>query len=202
MGINLNEAFRREGLLLQMRPTAARRLVEMGKTWTMHAAVSCHAEDPLIWAARKIPGRQALKAGTVTGKPGPRSVSVPNLGGSNPFGGINTGGDDALTTRAAETLSALRYESRPVLRWCIPTEEVIETKRNDARTYPDLLFELEPDFGPTWNLYGPIFSPIITHKRVSGGHRRDAVFACTADVPPPATSTEVNRALRWLCRNI
>jgi hypothetical protein len=63
--------------------------------------------------------------------------------------------------------------------------------------YPDLLFEMEPGFGPTWNLYGPVFAPVITRRRQSGGHTRRGVYAEWPSAPdvPPADSLDVHRRL-------
>lgn len=201
IGVNLQELFRRNGLYL-VDTTPARRTVETTKTALLSYASACHAEDAVIWLARRMPGKAALKSGAVAGTPRSGSVKVPNVAGSNPYGGIATGGDDVVTARAVELLQSLRHRGRTVTKWVRPAEEVLGTPHVGPH-YPDVLFELEREYAPTWNLFGPVFAPIITRKRLSGGHTRRSVFATSAqDVAPPEDSAGVNRALREVCARL
>ncbi len=198
VGVNLQEVFRREGLYV-VSTTTARRAVETAKTAVLSYAPACHAEDPVIWLARRMPGKAALKSGAVAGRPAAGSIKVPNVAGSNPYGGVATGGDDRLTSRVIEVLKGLEHGGRQVAKWVRPAEAVLCTA-DVGPHYPDVLFELRPEFAPTWNLYGPVFAPIITRKRLSGGHTRRSVFATTAvGVSTPADSAGVHAALREVC---
>lgn len=200
MGVNLQEHFRRNGLYL-VSTTPARRAVETAKTAVLSYASRCHAEDPVIWLARRMPGKAALKSGAVVGRPGLGSVKVPNVAGSNPYGGVATGGDDGMTSHVIELLEGLEHHGRRIAKWVRPAEAVLGTSEF-APHYPDVLFELRPEYAPTWNLYGPVFAPIITRKRLSGGHTRRAVFATTAEDLHAADSAGVHVALRQLCERL
>ena len=201
VGINLQEVFRREGLYV-VSTTAARRTVETAKTALLSYAPACHAEDPVIWLARRMPGKAALKSGAVAGRPVAGSIKVPNVAGSNPYGGVATGGDDGITSRVVELLESLEHRGRRVAKWVRTAEAVLGTA-DVGPHYPDVLFELLPAYAPTWNLYGPAFAPIITRKRLSGGHTRRSVFATTAvGVTAPADSAGVHAALREVCSQL
>jgi hypothetical protein len=202
IGVNFNEIFRREGLHILTNSSFTRRAVETAKTATMYAAAQCHLDEPLIWVAKRMPGKTALKSGSIAGKASKGSLRVPDVAGSNPYGGIKTDGDEKLMLRAIEVMDGLRYKGQRVVRWCTAAEDVLPTGATGG-VYPDLLFELEPRFGPTWNMYGPSFMPIVTHKRVSGGHTRRAVYASNrAPEHQPQNSVEVHHALRELCRSL
>jgi hypothetical protein len=199
IGVNLNEHFRRNGMLLLDQRSPSRRLLETVKTAGLSIASSCHLEEPAIWIAKRLPGKKALKSGASAGKPKTSSTYVPDIGGSNPFGGIHVGSDADLE-RARDLMASLEYRGRRILRWCTPAEEVIGA--SDRGELPSLLFELEPQFGPTWNMYGPIFAPIITHRRISGGHTRRAVAAPQSGQGAATDSTDVHRLLCEMARRV
>ncbi len=199
VGVNMQELFRREGLYVVAGSTPARRAIETAKTAMLSYAPRCHAEDPVIWLARRMPGKAALKSGKLAGRPADGSVRVPDLAGSNPFGGIRTGNDDAITQRAVDLLDGLTHRGRKVVKWVRPREEVLGTTTGGDH-YPEVLFELDPAYAPTWNMYGPVFAPIITRRRLSGGHTRRSVFASSRPVStPPADSRGVHAGLREIC---
>jgi len=194
IGVNFNEILRREGLFLLTDKSLLRRSIETTKTMGMWAATTCHLEEPAIWVARRLPGKAALKSGKVAGKPRPDVARVPDVGGSNPFGGVRVG-DSALSERVMAVFSDLTYKGTQVVRWIRPAEEVLTTGSNRHGTYPDLLFELDPRFGPTWNLYGPAFMAIVTHSRLSGGHTRRAVAATSIEETAARDSVGVHEML-------
>jgi predicted AlkP superfamily phosphohydrolase/phosphomutase len=45
--------------------------------------------------------------------------------------------------------------------------------------YPDLLFELQSDFGVGWELHSDLFGKAYDHNVASGGHFKDALFLLT-----------------------
>jgi hypothetical protein len=197
MGVNLHELLRRHGLyqVSASSSSARRRAVEWLKTMTYSLAPRLRLEDQAIRLARTLPARRAMKSGSYVGRPTGASVAVPDLAGSNPFGGLLVPTERA-GREAVDLLLGLRYRGRPVFRWIRPTPEVLG-RPDPQGVYPDYLFEMEPDFGPTWNLYGPVFAPVITRRRQSGGHTRRGVYAEWPSGPdvPPANSLDVHRRL-------
>jgi hypothetical protein len=197
MGVNLHELLRRHGLyrVSPSSSSARRRAVEWLKTMAYCVAPRLRLENQAIRLARTLPDRRAMKSGSYVGRPTGDSVAVPDVAGSNPFGGLQVPSDRA-GQEAVDLLLGLRYRGRPVFRWIRPASEVLGQPDPEG-VYPDYLFEMEPEFGPTWNLYGPVFAPVITRRRQSGGHTRQGVYAEWPPGPdrPPADSLEVHRRL-------
>ena len=42
--------------------------------------------------------------------------------------------------------------------------------------FPDILFEMNPCLGISWNLHTDLFTLNPTHKKISGGHKEDGVL--------------------------
>ena len=61
-----------------------------------------------------------------------------------------------------------------VAKWIVPGEETCQWRF--INKYPRLVFELNEECGLKFDLYLRIASLNITHKKVSGGHRRLGVF--------------------------
>jgi predicted AlkP superfamily phosphohydrolase/phosphomutase len=196
VGVNLHELFRRNGLYVLPDASALRRVVETAKTYGMGAASICHLEDPAIWVAKRLPGKAALKSGRVAGQPIAGSAVLSDLGGSNPYGGVRTGGSDRVAEQAIGLLESLEFHGEAVIERVGAVEDILGHPAGSV--FPDLVFEMKKRFAPTWNLYGPIFAPIITRRRLSGGHTRRGVFA-SSDGRQATSSAEVHWALRDLC---
>jgi hypothetical protein len=198
IGVNLNEYLRRRGLYRVSASSVKRRVVEFVKTAVYSGAPRLRAEDLAIRLARRMPNKKALKSGSYVGSPSSDSAFVVDLAGSNPFGGVRCG--TGVQKQVMKALGELTYRGQPVVRWVRPTVEVLgEAAGGPTSVYPDLLFELDPAFGPTWNLYGPLFAPVLTRRRQSGGHtRRGVAAACPALPWAPRNSLELNRLLRQL----
>ena len=201
VGVNLQELFRRAGLYV-VETTPLRRAVETAKTALLSYAPKWHLDDAVIWLAKRTPGKAALKTGRVAGRPTPGSLNIPDLAGSNPYGGISTGGDKRMAADVTSILNSLKYGDRHVTKWVEPASDVLSTTEPGPH-YPDLLFELYAEFAPLWNMYGPIFAPIVTRRRLSGGHTRRSVFATTAtNIDRPKDSSGVHVALRKVCERL
>jgi hypothetical protein len=194
-GINLQEILRREGLFHVSSGLRA-RLTEFAKTMVLSSALNCHADPLVLAAAKRAPKRSALKSGAHLGRPTSDSAEVRDIGGSNPWAGISTGRNDATTATVVELLGGLRHRGRPVVRETRLRDNVMPPQA--ANVYPDVLVQFEPQYAPTWNLFGPTVAPIITRRRLSGGHTRRAVYASAGPLAGarPTGSVEVYAALR------
>ena len=197
-GVNLQEVLRRKGLF-EIDPgssTGRRKAIEVLKTAAFTVAPAVRAEDLMLRLAPRIPAKKALKSGTYVGSPARQSASVLDLAGSNPFGGVRAA-DAGLQDDVIVAFEGIRHRGRRVVKWIARTEEALGAEAAKSDVYPELVFELFPDYGPTWNLYGPIFTRIVTRRRQSGGHTRRAVCAGLPQLPwQPRDSHEVNRLLR------
>ena len=203
MGVNLHEYLRRKGLFRLAGASPRRRATEFAKTFLYSVAPRVRMEAAAIRLAQMLPSRKAMKAGTFIGAPTGDSAQVVDLAGSNPFGGVRVQGAENLRA-VQKALLELRYRERPVFRWVAPAVDALGAETVGSQgVYPELLFEMEPEFGPTWNLFGPVFSPVLTRRRQSGGHTRRGVVAGLPALPwQPQGSLEVNTLLRELIREL
>jgi hypothetical protein len=198
IGVNLQEILRRAGYYV-IKPTPLRRTIETVKSVVLSYAPMWHLEDAVIWCAKRMPAKAALKSGRFAGRPTPESAKVPDIAGSNPYGGISTGGDESVAEDVMHILNELTFEDRKVTKWVRPAADVLNASDTNAH-YPDLLFEFWPEFAPLWNMYGPLFAPILTRRRLSGGHTRRSVFATSiSGIEAPEDSVAVHSSLRQVC---
>jgi predicted AlkP superfamily phosphohydrolase/phosphomutase len=62
---------------------------------------------------------------------------------------------------------------------CIKLREELGPGEHRDEIYPDLLFELQSDFGAGWELHSGLFGKAYDHNVASGGHFKDATFLIT-----------------------
>ena len=101
--------------------------------------------------------------------------------GVNPYGGIDikkTGRQeyDVLRSNVIKDLMSLNtLLGKNVIKWAVKREQIYKGENQDK--LPDILFELSEEYGVGENFFVPLVTPNYTHKKISGGHKRDAVFA-------------------------
>ena len=59
---------------------------------------------------------------------------------------------------------------------CIKQRDELHEGDHRDEIYPDLLFELQSDFGVGWELHSDLFGKAYDHSVASGGHFKDAIF--------------------------
>jgi len=171
------------GLLSLLAPNV---LLERAKNLALDLAFAIRGEDLLTAVAQFVPNRKALKRGDhVIGLSG-TVARTSSFAGVNPFGGIVIN-DHEAARRSLDREAVLNRvialmqnaidpsTARPVVRWIKRREEAVPKGARQA-AYPDLLFELEPDYGVSWAIYRPLFGPNVTHRKISGGHTREGVI--------------------------
>lgn len=70
---------------------------------------------------------------------------------------------------------AKTQEGKPLLKW-IKKREDIFGGRFAEEIYPDIVFELDENYGVGWDVHSGLYGKAYDHKVASGGHARDAVF--------------------------
>ena len=174
-------------------------LLDGGKRLAFGAAYTLGAEETLERAAKRVPGKKALKTSSYS--VGPQSVvAASRKFGRNSASGIvvrngSTRATASLITELSNQLVAVTdpLGGPPIVEWVRPREEVIRGPHEDV--FPELLLQLRPDIGVDFGLYGPLFARDVRHRRLSGGHRPNGVFAATRPVPRiPERLAEVGAA--------
>jgi len=187
--LNLNEFLRQRGYLASRvgkhRALDHRYWMERLKTGVLQLMYRHDLEDVVSRVARFIPRRKALKDSSfITDREGSLAFT-PDFAGRNPFGGV-------IICRAEVDRRELDYGSfrrqlmaeiadlrdpdtgKRVVSWVRPREELYSGPHLDK--YPDIVFELDPEYSVSWDLYGRVVGLNPTHKKISGGHRTDGVL--------------------------
>lgn len=184
----VNELLRREGLLVSSARRESlldrRYATERAKSMALRLAYEFALEEEVFRLARLLPGRRALKTSQyVVGRRQSMAVAS-TIGGTNPFGGVTVHRqvaeergvpyEEAVSMVVRLLLSAETDDGvRPVL-WAEPREQMYEGPY--LETLPDVLFELQPEYGVGFAMFSGLSGPNTMHRRISGGHRRAAFF--------------------------
>jgi predicted AlkP superfamily phosphohydrolase/phosphomutase len=187
---NVNEFLRQKGYLaskVKGRPLLSKHYwLEVAKVKTLEFFARHELEDFAFKIVKWIPNRKALKKSThITSVPSSLAHS-PDFDGTNPTGGIN------VSRRVCEErkidYNGLREEligdllqlrdpktGEPIFRWIKKREEVYR-KGGHLDEFPEILFELKPEYGVSWNLHTGLYGINTTHRKISGGHRPEGVL--------------------------
>ena len=186
--VNLNEFLRLNGYLHSpVKPSVAdpRYGVEKLKTMALNFLSKHDLQDYAWKIARLIPNRKALKKSTYIIDKGRSLCHVSELCGTNPQGGIcinagmsppDTPEREALCGELIVKLMAIEDPETGgrVMRWARRREEMMSGPH--AAKFPEIIFELYPEYGVNWSLFAPLVDENPTHKKLSGGHRPEGVF--------------------------
>jgi hypothetical protein len=89
-----------------------------------------------------------------------------------------------LVARVCEIVRGIRdpRDGREVALWARPRSEVVDGRY--AERLPDDLFQLRPEYGVDFGLFGRLIRSDPLHRRISGGHRPNGVFGATTRALP------------------
>ena len=180
--LNLNEILRKKGYLSTAGSGPSmmvKKLIEKAKVVTLTSLSNWGLQDWIYKIAKFIPNRKALKKSTYLIDREGSSVSLSSFCGTNPYGGldIRTRDDEyeSLRDRVIEELLKLNSNlGVEVVKWVQKRELIYEGKH--ANRLPDILFELHEDYGVGMDLYTKPVTRNFTHKKISGGHKREAAL--------------------------
>lgn len=194
MTVNLNEYLRRKGYLKDdcgRFPVLSRKYwLERLKNCVMSALYAVGQENLLYVLGRFIPDKKRLKSAEhVISKKG-STAWVPKFAGCGPYGGIQISPDvpqeryNSLREAIITDLTTLNgaYNDR-LFKWVKPNDEFQGTGK--AYRYPDIVFELFPEYGVNWSLFVPLISTNFAHRRLSGGHKWYGVIGTSWPQSPP-----------------
>jgi predicted AlkP superfamily phosphohydrolase/phosphomutase len=186
--LNVNEILRRAGLLVPRTSTGGlvglRFLLERAKSLVLRAAYRLALEEEAYRLARVLPNRRALKTSEHVIGLAESVARASQFGGTNPFGGVIVDREaaaargldyDETVALVVGLLSEVEVEGgmQPVL-WAESRERVYDGPH--AGRFPDVIFELSPEFGVGFALFDGLSGPNTMHRRISGGHSRAAFF--------------------------
>ncbi len=186
--LNLNEILRKKGYLETAGKGASgaiKKVLEKTKVFTISSLTKLGFQDWIYKIAKLIPGRKALKKSTYLIDNINSPVMLSNLCGTNPYGGldIRAATEDEYEKLREEIINELMGLNKTlgtnIVKWAGKREEVYTGKNIDR--LPDILFELDGEYGVGMDLYASEITENFTHKKISGGHKREAVLLVSGD---------------------
>jgi predicted AlkP superfamily phosphohydrolase/phosphomutase len=84
-----------------------------------------------------------------------------------------------ITNELKELLLELKTPQGDNAVVCFKQRDELREGGHRNEIYPDLLFELESDYGVGWELHSDLFGKAYDHNVASGGHYKDAIFLVT-----------------------
>jgi predicted AlkP superfamily phosphohydrolase/phosphomutase len=181
--LNLNEVLRKYGHLSMKDGGASwfiKKQIEKMKVHMIEKLSGHGLQDWIYRIARLVPNRKALKRSTYLIDTGHSSVSLSDLCGTNPYGGLDVRAETIMEYEESrntviQQLMALNKElGKTVVKWAKRREELYRGKNEDR--LPDVVFELDEDYGVGRDLFSRLITPNYSHGKISGGHKREAVF--------------------------
>lgn len=193
--LNLNEFLRRKGYLAsrvkRFKLLDARYLIEKAKMKYLNFVYNHEMEDFTIKISKYVPRRKELKKSTyITNFNNSLTWVEKDFSGMNPFGGVKLNREmleredlsyDDLRNKIIREIAQITdpQTGKKILKWICPREKIYEG--DFISKYPDIIFELNEEYGLGFALYTPVISLNTTHKKISGGHRKYGVLLLSHD---------------------
>lgn len=181
--LNLNEILRKKGYIKIYDSGLKGRIkkyIEMAKVFTLSTLSRYNLQDWIYRIARFVPQRKALKKSSYLIDKTGSLVSISNLCGANPYGGIDIMTDNSkeyerLREDIIKELEGInRAYGEEIIKW-VKKREMVYSGVNSNKL-PDILFELNENYGVGRDFFTKPITENYTHKKISGGHKREAVL--------------------------
>jgi predicted AlkP superfamily phosphohydrolase/phosphomutase len=157
-----------------------KKLTERTKVFTVESLSRYGYQDWIYKIAKFIPHHKALKKSTYLIKKEDSSVSLSSICGTNPYGGVDI---KAVSDReyeklrediASELLNINQDYNENIVKWVKKREQLY--RGGHESILPDILFELNEEYGVGMDLYTKPITHNYSHKKISGGHKREGVL--------------------------
>lgn len=181
--LNLNEWLRKKGYIATSGKgisRLAKELTERLKVLVLSTLAHWGKEDWIYRIAKLVPNRKALKKSTYLIDKAGSKVMLANICGANPHGGVDVRIEDKSEyerTREQvirEMLGVNEAVGKKIVLWAKKREEVYKGRNIDR--LPDVVFELDEDYGVGMDFYVPLVTANYNHRKISGGHKSEGAF--------------------------
>ena len=180
--LNLNEFLRKKRYLFTSTSGVSKSskiFIEKMKVLILRNFHRFGLQDMMYKMARFVPNRKALKKASYLIDKDKSLAYTSELCSTNPFGGIEIKKGtnyEELRERVIEDIKGLNsHLKEDIVKWVKKREELYQGEY--LHRYPDIIFELNDDYGVNWDLFVSLISENYTHRKISGGHKEKAVFA-------------------------
>lgn len=186
--LNINEILRSKGYLVTSGGVAKRLLkkfIEKTKVFTIATMSNYGLQDWIYRVAKFVPNRKALKKSTYLIDRENSAVTLSNLFTANSYGGID------ISATTSEEYEKLRENiinelinlnetlGEDVVKWAEKREQIYSGKYE--KKLPDIVFELDEEYSVGMDLFTQSITQNYTHKKISGGHKTEAVLLIYSD---------------------
>lgn len=179
---NFNEYFRQQGYLKSVSGDSKlnkKVIIEKLKNRVLKFLNEHDMEEYISKIAKLVPNAKELKKGTHIASYEDSKCYAPDFAGTNPFGGVTINKDNVedyavFRTQLMNELKEITYEGKPLFKWLKHREELYQGEHLDR--YPDILYEMDPRVGTGFATYTDLFIANPTHKKISGGHKKNGIF--------------------------
>ena len=195
--INVNEYLRRHGYVASQRKSG-RLQSQLGKL-SLEVANRLHIEPSLMRLLTRSKKMTQLgksvysSSGSIDQKRSAAFMSTFAGIKSYSHGGIEINKETVSSTERSritfelkELLQELRTPAGDKAVTCLKLRDELSPGDHRDEIYPDLLFELQSDFGVGWELYSGLFGKAHDHNVASGGHFKDATFLLAGTSKEPS----------------
>jgi len=179
---NTNEYLRQKGYLKSAsgkKKFSKKILLEIAKNKVLKFMHDNNLEDYISVIAKFVPNAKALKKGShITNYKGSMAYGS-DFAGTNPFGGIcinkeHVDNYDEFRDKLMAELKEIEHEGKKIFTWVKKREELYTGKLIER--YPDILYEMLPQYGSGFSLHTDLITINPTHKKISGGHKKNGIF--------------------------
>ncbi|MBN2071283.1 MAG: alkaline phosphatase family protein [Candidatus Krumholzibacteriota bacterium] len=185
---NLNQLLMENGLLESRisgpKLLSARYHLERAKNLTLETLHRLDLEDLSYRLAHLFPWTRKLKKKDFMTSSSKNIATASGFGGTNPFGGIDISVDrcreeshdyEEVRDRVIRLILDLKDErGNSYFLWARRREELFGGEF--LHKYPDILYEMRPEFGTNWSVHLPLVTINPRHRKISGGHRKNSVL--------------------------
>jgi len=177
--LNLNEFLRNKKYLL-LKDTgikgSTKRFIEKVKVFSLESFHKLELQDLMYKIAKCVPNKKALRKASYLVDNEKSLAYASGFCSTNPFGGIEVKKDEKYEELRSQIIKDLNeYLPEDTVRWVKRREELYQGEYLDK--YPDIVFELNEDYGINWDLFTSLISENYTHRKISGGHRKEGILA-------------------------
>lgn len=160
-------------------------VLEKLKVFVLNAMDKYNCQDVVFKLVRWIPNRKALKKSSYIIDKEQSLCFASEFCSTNPAGGIELN-EKAIAKQGLilesfvdDLIKKLRVIKDPatgenIFEWVKKRDSLFHGRHK--KEYPPVLFNLREEYGTNWNLFTDLIGVNVTHKKISGGHRKKGVF--------------------------